>query len=218
MLEKPAIVDEEVAYKRYIRCWHRQVQYNNKPSPVSWDIVGHSITQKPYFCTVLPYWTEEREFSLIAEYAQGPHEMMWTAGAGGFDSKKHGSILDCAKAELAEEMGLVGGEWINLLDVLHDKDLTETISHLDDGEALEQVRDFGIPELKWGTDRYMPFLVLNPKPSTTKVDQDVEEYMSEPVRFTQDQTRNLILLGRVLPPTVQTFMMAEQVLKQRKQW
>ena len=42
--------------------------------------------------------------TLLKEYCQGPNKMMYVLPTGGFDPRKHKDKLDCAKAELLEEV------------------------------------------------------------------------------------------------------------------
>ncbi len=95
---------------------------------------------------------KKRISALLYEYSQGPNAMCHTLVAGGFDPKKHASILDTAKQELSEEARLKGGEWIPLLPM--------------DSQ--------GVPELKWSRNQFMPFLVLDPEPDTNPLERDLE--------------------------------------------
>lgn len=45
-----------------------------------------------------------RKVTLIREYCQGPDAVCYNLPTGGFDSAKHSSIEDCARAELSEEV------------------------------------------------------------------------------------------------------------------
>ena len=49
------ILEEKIAYKRFLKVWHRRVQFPDQQ--IDWDIVGHS-TQNPTFATVFPYDTK----------------------------------------------------------------------------------------------------------------------------------------------------------------
>lgn len=44
------------------------------------------------------------EVTVLREYCQGPNKMMYVLPTGGFDPKRHQNILECAKAELEEEV------------------------------------------------------------------------------------------------------------------
>jgi 8-oxo-dGTP pyrophosphatase MutT (NUDIX family) len=74
--------------------------------------------------------------------------MLYTFPSGGIDSKKHLNSQEAAEMELSEEAQLKGGFWIPLMPANHN----------------------GISELKWGTNKFIPYLVLdaehdcNPKP------------------------------------------------------
>jgi hypothetical protein len=132
------ILKEELAFKRYLKLWHRKVQYPDGRI-FDWDVVGVNSTG-PHFCVVFPYNTKTKTVRVLREYSQGPNEMKFTLVAGGFDSKKHKDMLDVAKNELSEEAGLKEGNMICLLDV----------------------KSRGIAELKWGLNHFLPFLCLDP--------------------------------------------------------
>lgn len=138
---------------------------------------------------------------LVQEYAQGPDELMYTLAAGAFDPKKHVDLYDCARAELREELRL---------DINTDLDVSTTlIKLLPDGHE-------GVPELKWGTNRFCPLIALDPRvlPENAHVDQDAEEFFLKPERMTLQQVDALILEGRVMLPSVQTILMARHKLKE----
>ena len=44
------------------------------------------------------------QVTLLREYAQGPHDMVYCLPTGGYDPSKHRSVEDCAAQELAEEV------------------------------------------------------------------------------------------------------------------
>ena len=60
------------------------------------------------------------------------------------------SDLHAAQCELSEEARLTGGEWIRLLPPAHP----------------------GISELKWSTNRFMPWLVLDAVPDSAPLPRD----------------------------------------------
>lgn len=47
---------------------------------------------------------ESLQVTLIKEYAQGLHDMVYGLPTGGYDPDKHSSRLDCAIQELSEEV------------------------------------------------------------------------------------------------------------------
>jgi hypothetical protein len=100
------------------------------------------------------------------------------------------SILHSAQCELSEEMQLAGGEWI----ALHDS-------------------QEGIPELKWGSNRFWPFLVIDPRPDPHPKEQDPEEYIIVHQAITIERLKELIMQGRLMLPSVQTAWMAMERLK-----
>lgn len=69
-----------------------------------------------------------------------------------YDRKKSSSPQACAASELSEEARLAGGEWIPLLPEGHR----------------------GISELKWCTNRFTPFLVIDPIRDTDPGERDAE--------------------------------------------
>ena len=48
------IVDEEIAFKRYLCVQDRHVKFPNG-SVVKWDVVGHSFNETSYYVCVFPY-------------------------------------------------------------------------------------------------------------------------------------------------------------------
>lgn len=48
------------------------------------------------------------QVTLVREYAQGPHSVMFSLPCGAFDPEKHDTIEDCARAELSEEVRAPG--------------------------------------------------------------------------------------------------------------
>ena len=73
------------------------------------------------------------------EYAQGPDEHLYTFPSGGIDPKKHSNPKQAATMELSEEAHLKEGNLIPLLPIESN----------------------GISELKWGTNKFIPFLVID---------------------------------------------------------
>jgi 8-oxo-dGTP pyrophosphatase MutT (NUDIX family) len=77
--------------------------------------------------------------------------MLYTFPSGGIDAKKHKNPREAAEMELSEEAQLQGGEYIPLL-----------------------ANDDGISELKWGTNKFIPYLVLDPKLDSNPKPRDEE--------------------------------------------
>ncbi|KAI9017380.1 hypothetical protein BC832DRAFT_588645 [Gaertneriomyces semiglobifer] len=186
------ILEEKVAYKRYITVWDRLVQYPDGRK-LAWDVCGHS-TANPAFAVCFPFDTKTQTTTLIREYAQGANELKYTFAAGGFDVAKHSSILECARQELSEESRLTGGDWISLLPNDHP----------------------GIGELKWSRNRFIPFLVLNPVRDQHPKQRDAEEWIEVHRGVSISELKNLIMRGEVMLPSVQTAWMAIEYLKDNK--
>jgi hypothetical protein len=78
--------------------------------------------------------------------------------------------LVAAQYELSEEAHLKNGKWICLLPEMNlesqDKETKETKENNFQGQ--------GISELKWGTNRFIPFLVLDPEVDETPLQRDKE--------------------------------------------
>jgi hypothetical protein len=156
---------------------------------IDWDIVGQP-GKGPHFATVFPYFTKSKLVRVLKEYSQGTNEMKYTMVAGGFDIKKHSSILDTAKDEMNEEASLKNGRFIQLL-----------------GEENE-----GIAELKWSRNRFMPFLCIDPEDDLDPKAKDLEELI-EVEDISIAHFMELVLKGEMLLPAVQTGLMAIDWLK-----
>ncbi|KAI8646476.1 hypothetical protein BD408DRAFT_440143 [Parasitella parasitica] len=149
------IVSEEIQHKRFITVWNRTTQFDDG-RVIQWDVVGHS-TPEPTFCVVFAFDTKARTTTLLKEYAQGTNEIKYTCVAGSYDRSKHASIDQAAQHELSEEAHLAGGRWINLLPSDYSSD--------------------GISELKWGKNKFVPFLCLDPHQDESPMARDAEECM-----------------------------------------
>ncbi|TPX53833.1 hypothetical protein PhCBS80983_g06141 [Powellomyces hirtus] len=187
--EKFKVVSEQEAYRRYISVWHRKVEYPDG-RVVDWDVAGHD-TPNPSFSVTFPFDTKSKTTSLIIEYAQGTNDLKYTFAAGGFDTKKHKTIMDTARQELSEESRLTGGTWISLLPEGHE----------------------GIGELKWCRNRFIPFLVLDPVPDTHPRSRDAEELIEIRRNVSIDDLKKLIMQGELMLPSVQTAWMALEYLQ-----
>lgn len=161
--------------------------------------------------------------TLVREYAQGelhscpcrrtlsvtgPNALVYTLPAGLYDRKKHSSVQDCAASELSEEARLTGGEWVRLLPEGHN----------------------GISELKWCTNRFVPFLVIDPTRDRDPLPRDDEEFIRVQEHVPLARLKELILRcvvrqlsklaltrrsGELMLPSVQTTMMALEALRKR---
>jgi hypothetical protein len=144
------ILEEELVYKRYLKVWNRKVAYPDGRI-FDWDVVGIN-TPGPHFCVVFPFDTERKTVRVLQEYSQGPNELKYTLVAGGFDTKKHKTMMDCLQDELSEEARLRGGRV----------------------ECLMDPNGRGISELKWGCNHFLPFLCLDPEHDVTPKERDPE--------------------------------------------
>ncbi|KAI9100690.1 WD40-repeat-containing domain protein [Phlyctochytrium arcticum] len=185
------VISTKEAYRRYISIWDRRVEYPDG-RVIDWDVVGHDLPN-PCFSVVFPFNTENKTTSLIVEYAQGPNAMLYTFAAGGFDPKKHESIMDTGKQELSEESRLTGGRWISLMPEGHE----------------------GICEVKWSRNQFIPFLVLDPIIDTNPRDRDAEELIEVRHNVTMDELNTIILQGKLMLPSVQTAWIALDYLRKQ---
>lgn len=113
--------------------------------------------------------------------------------AGSYDQRKHKSVLEAAQHELSEEARLKGGEWINLLPANHSPD--------------------GISELKWGKNRFIPYLCLDPIEDENPLERDAEEYIQVVKDVIIDHLESFITQGEMMLPSVQTSWMALSYLR-----
>ncbi|TPX50781.1 hypothetical protein SeMB42_g01230 [Synchytrium endobioticum] len=183
------ILSEVLAYERYVKVWHREVEFPDK-TVHSWDVVGHSIDAQ--FCVVMTFNTRNKTTNLVIEYSQGTNDMHYTFASGAYEPTKHGSMLDAAKDELSEEAALKHGEWIPLVGA-----------------------DGAIAELKWGRNRFVPYLVLDPVDDECPKPRDAEELMQVRRGVTMEELKGIVLGGKLRLPSVQTWVMGEEVLRRR---
>ncbi|RUS19782.1 hypothetical protein BC937DRAFT_86917 [Endogone sp. FLAS-F59071] len=200
------IIHDEKLYKRYLTVWNRRTRYADGRE-VEWDIVGHDIPTPTFVC-VFTFDTKKKETCLIKEFCQGTNEVVsftrtessrhkvpltkYTCAAGAYDRKKHTSPLDTAQQELSEEARLTLGTWISLLPPAQPQ---------------------GISELKWGRNRFIPYLVLDPIVDSAPLARDVEEYMEVRSGVPISKFREMVMRGEVLLPSVQTGWMAIEWLR-----
>ncbi|EFJ46688.1 hypothetical protein VOLCADRAFT_118065, partial [Volvox carteri f. nagariensis] len=145
--ERFDITEDRPVYKRYMTMYDRVVTFtpdNGEPHCLHYDVVGHPSCSF-CFAVALPFHpateTTLAQVTVVREYAQGPNRLMYCFPSGGFDPRKHGSLRQCAEAEMAEEGMLVGGEVVSLLPEDHP----------------------GQSELKWSRNTFKPFLMIDPK-------------------------------------------------------
>ncbi|KAI9356961.1 hypothetical protein DFJ73DRAFT_212280 [Zopfochytrium polystomum] len=207
------VVAESLLFKRYIAISNRTVRMPRELLPpeqqlqqqdeetdaaaaapaarvVDWDVVGPPpavTTAFPNFCVVFVYHTATRTTTLLLEYMQGINSVRYGMISGGYEPKKHASMLECAQMELSEEGRLTGGRWVPLLP--HD-------AHR------------GIMEVKWCANRFAPFLVVDPVPDGKPGKRDVEECMEVVPGVTMAALDAIILEGNLALTAVQTSIMA----------
>lgn len=185
--ERFEILSESTVYKRYIEVKDRTVRFPDGREIV-WDVAYSS-----YFTLSVAFHSSDRTFTLIREYCQGPNGLRYAWAGGKWEREKTHDLLDSAKAELSEEAGLKGGEWISLLP---------------EGSN-------GIAELKWSSNLFHPYLVLDPIHDPKPGKQDAEEYIKIHRHVPIRQLRDWILAGEVMLPSVQAAVMAIACLRQR---
>eukprot|EP00850_Spirogloea_muscicola_P012321 SM000079S22439 [mRNA] locus=s79:246840:248355:+ [translate_table: standard] len=104
------IVKEEVLHTRYLSVFNRVVEFSNHNSgegahgkhTVEYDVVA-SRTRANHFCAIVPFHTATKSFTILQEYFQGANAMVYGVPCGGL-SAKHGSLEDCIRQELSEEV------------------------------------------------------------------------------------------------------------------
>lgn len=101
------------------------------------------------------------------------------------------SPLESAQHELSEEARLAGGEWISLLP--------------------EDQKD-GISELKWGRNRFVPYLCINPHQDDQPRERDAEECIQVVDNVAIKDLKTFITKGEMMLPSVQTSWMALEYL------
>ncbi|KAH8913598.1 hypothetical protein BT69DRAFT_1358979 [Atractiella rhizophila] len=184
------IVSENTAYKRYVSVKDRKVQFPDGRI-IDWDVVGHG-SPAPNFTVVFPFHSASKTVTMIREYAQGTNTFHISFPSGSVDWKKHTSAEHGARNELNEEARLEGGTWILLVDE----------------------KDEWLPELKWSTNRFIPYLVIDPLPSSSPLPQDDEELIEPIHNVTFEQFKQFLRNGQVMGPSAQTFLIAVERLKE----
>ncbi|KAJ9076018.1 hypothetical protein DSO57_1030156 [Entomophthora muscae] len=179
------IISQRVVYQRFLKVTDRLVRFPDQ-RVFSWDVVGH---QYPFVC-VMAYFTKDKTLSIIKEFLQGVNQEGFSFVCGGFDPTKHRDYLDAARSELSEELGFSDGTWYSLLDS----------------------KSRGITEVKWCSNVFFPFLVIDPKFSNSPDPKDPEEYITPIDNVSLNQIDELIFQGKLSLPSVQTYLMARKKL------
>ncbi|KAG0168171.1 hypothetical protein DFQ28_004929 [Apophysomyces sp. BC1034] len=187
------VLSETPAYKHFVTVWNRKTRFSDG-RVVEWDVVGHN-TPYPTFVTVFTFNSVKKTTCILKEYAQGTNEVKYTCVAGLYDRRKHDSPLESAQHELSEEARLTGGKWICLLP--------------------EDQKD-GISELKWGRNRFVPYLCLDPHLDPQPRARDAEECIEIVHDVKIADLKKFITHGQVMLPSVQTAWMALEYLAERK--
>ena len=186
------ITSETQAYKRYLTVFDRQITYPDGRT-AAFDIVGHPRSSFQ-FAVVFVYWSERKRVTLLREFAQAAAGLVYNFPTGSYDAGKDTSLQQSAARELSEEAGLTGGTWHRLLDDDHP----------------------GILEGKWCSNRFTPFLVIDPVQAEPQVAaRDAEEHI-EVIEWTIEELRAAILRGELLTPSVQTAFSALAWLEREK--
>lgn len=181
------VTAEGVAYKRYLQVQDREVTYPDG-RVCKFDIVGHPRCEY-VFVVVFVYHTASQGVTLLREFAQAapPHgSSVLTLPTGGYDRKKHASLLDAAKAELSEEARLCGGTWHRLLPEGHP----------------------GVLEAKWCRNRFTPFLCVDPAVDAAPGTRDAEEHIEILSEWPVGKVIDAMAGGELLLPSLQTCVNA----------
>lgn len=193
------IIEKKVGYSRYLTIVEQKVRYPDGRI-VDFDVVskGKTADIQPYFVCVFPFFTKTRTTTLIKEYCWGVNSMQYCLPTGAYESKKHASLLEAAKQELAEEAHLKGGEWIPLFD---DK----TVGQIGrDG----QTTPIGLVEVKWCRTRFFPFLVIDPVKDDNPPELDAEEKIDIIADVSLERLHQLLSRGDLLPHSSTTSYIA----------
>ena len=195
------IIDEQVAYDRYLTVFDRTVEFppganghtGDTPLKVKYDIVGHPRVNYR-FAVIFPFHPACVEtgtppsVTIIREYCQASNEMGYSLPTGGFNPKKHKNLAQSAKDELAEEAMLKG----TVVDMLDDID----------GEHP------GFVEGKWCSNRFRPYLALDLQSIANPPARDVEEFSIEISKVTVPEFKKIMYSGKMMVPSIVTANMA----------
>eukprot|EP00850_Spirogloea_muscicola_P015805 SM000124S25937 [mRNA] locus=s124:234197:235790:+ [translate_table: standard] len=194
--EEFRIVKEDVLHTRYLSVFNRVVEFSNHhlsegmhgKHMVEYDVVA-SRTRANHFCAVLPYHTATKSFTILQEYSQGANAMVYGVPCGGLSSK-HGSLEDCVRQELSEEVFLRGGRLLQLIPDSHP----------------------GLLEVKWCKNRFTPFLVIDPEVDPSPRPRDAEEIIKV-VSVDEHELRSLMYSGDMMLPAIVTCVMSLEKLQ-----
>ncbi|ORX49917.1 hypothetical protein DM01DRAFT_1409363 [Hesseltinella vesiculosa] len=186
------VLVETISHKRFITVWNRQTEFDDGRI-IEWDVVGHH-TPYPTFVVVFAYNTTNKTTCILKEYCQGTNEIKYTCVAGSVDRRKHQSPMESAKYELSEEARLTGGDWVCL---------------------LPPEQQDGISELKWGRNRFVPYLCLNPEIDAKPRQRDLEECIQVVNDVPIADLKRFITKGEMMLPSVQTCWMALEYLAEQ---
>ncbi|KAG2499480.1 hypothetical protein HYH03_002427 [Edaphochlamys debaryana] len=193
------VVEDRVLHKRYLTTYNRVVRFGSGPEArlVEYDVIGHPQCDFSYAVAV-PFHPaaggRPAQVTVIREYAQGPNCLQYCLPTGGFDPRKHGNLLDCARAEMREESMLVGGEVVELMPGDHP----------------------GQFEVKWCRNRFRAYLFVDPQPDPSgHAARDAEEHTIEVSRISISELKALALQGRMMMPSALTTFLALEALAAR---
>lgn len=190
------VVAEQVVHQRYLSVYDRSVRFpsgegGEAGAVFAFDVVGHPRAHF-HAVWVLPFWADGT-VTLVREYAQGPHAVVWSLPAGGVDPAKHSSLEDAARAELSEEAQLRAGELVRLLPADHP----------------------GVVEAKWCANRFTPYLALALEEDSAPGARDAEELHLTTHRVPLAELERLLFAGELLPPAALTAMWGLAELRRR---
>jgi hypothetical protein len=195
------VLDETVAYDRYLTVFDRTVEFPEDGGlTVKYDLVGHPRANFR-FAVIFPFHPKDSktntpaQVTVIREYIQASNSLGYSLPTGGFNPKKHTSLSNAASDELAEEARLEG----SLIDMLDQIDPSHP----------------GFVEGKWCSNRFRPYLAVDPKPMLNPPKRDKEEFSIETNRVTFPELKRLMYSGEMMVPSIVTANMAiERLLKE----
>lgn len=173
------VEDGSILHKRYLTVWSRTRNVNGKD--VMFDVVGRPGPYPNCVC-IFPYDSKRQVVYMIKEYHQGTDEIKYGLPAGYYEPKKHTSLQHAAKCELSEEGKLKGGRWTNMLEE-------------------------GYSELKWVTNKVVPFVCIDPEYDDRVLQGDAEENCKQ-VCVSLPEVMKLIREGKVTLTSLMTIILA----------
>ncbi len=106
------IESEREVFRRHQTVWERNVRFPDGKL-VSFDVLGNDRGDfQSVF--VFPFDSAAGTVTALKEYSPGVNDVQLSFVAGMFESEKHGSLEEAARAELSEEAHLKGGKLIPL--------------------------------------------------------------------------------------------------------